>query len=287
MNQVYRPLIAWIMFAGTATAAPPSVAAHRGGASLMPENTLPAFENALRLGTGILEFDMNLTADDQIVLHHDVNVNPAICAPVPGSAVTAGPIRRLNLAQIQQFDCGSQRTVARPNQALSPGARMPKLEEFFRAVKGSQVLLLGETKMPPPDAGYLIDPVRFVELIDRLVRKYRLEDRFILQSVDHRTIDAMRRKNPRVARCLLSARRFKPDYLAVAREHGATHLMLTLGDTDAAGFQQLKAAGLKIYSGTSNREAEWGEYVRLGFDAILTDDPQAAIAFVKRSASGQ
>lgn len=278
---VFTQVACLALIAGMASGAPPAVAAHRGGAALMPENTIAAFRNAIQLGAEILEFDMNLTADGEIILHHDVNVNASICAPTPGSAVQPGPIRRLTLAQLRQFDCGSKRPTTRPKQALLPGARMPTLEEFLREVKASKVLLLGETKMPPPGEANPIDPVQFVELIDRLIRKYGLEDRFIFQSADYRTIDAMRQKNPRVARCLLHARRFKPDYLRVAREHGATHLMLTLGDTDAAGFRQLKDAGLRLFTGTANREADWGEYARLGFDAILTDDPQAAIAYLK------
>lgn len=269
--------ISWLV--QVAEAAPPAVAAHRGGASLMPENTIAAFKNALRLGVPILEFDMNLTADNQIVLHHDVDVNPAICK---AAAVQPGPIRKLRLAEIQQFDCGSALPANRPKQGLSPGARMPSLEEFFQAVQGSKAMLLGETKMPGPNAGYDIDPVDFVARIDTLIRKYKLEDRFILQSFDYRTIDAMRQKNPRVARCLLGARRFKPDYAGQVRQHGATHLMLTLGDIDEAGLAALKASGVKIFSGTSNKESEWPDYVRLGFDAILTDDPQAALAFLKR-----
>jgi glycerophosphoryl diester phosphodiesterase len=277
------PLLALLWLSAAAHAATPQVAAHRGGASLMPENTIPAFQNAIRLGAGILEFDMNLTADDQLILHHDSTVSPAVCTPLAGSTVQPGPIRRLTLAQLKQFDCGSKRTAARPHQALSPGARMPTLEEFFQAVSRSKVKLLGETKMPPPGAPDTVDPVRFVERIDALIRKYKLEDRFILQSFDYRTIDEMRRRNPRVALCLLGARRFKPDYLALARKHGATHLMLTLGDADAAGFQRLQQAGLKLFSGTSNRDSEWPEYLRLGFDAILTDDPQAALAFLKRN----
>lgn len=278
-----RLLTLALLAASAGDAQTPAVAAHRGGASLMPENTIAAFQHALSLGVPILEFDLNLTADGELVLHHDVNVNAEICRPAPGSSVKAGPIRNLTLAQLRQFDCGSTRPPNRPHQKLVTGAQMPHFEEFLRAVQGSKALLLGETKMPPPGQTNPIDPVKFVETIDRLVRKYALEDRFILQSADYRTIDAMRKRNPRVALCLLSARRFKPDYLPLARKHGATHLMLTLGDADEAGFRQLKQAGLKLFTGTANREADWGDYVRLGFDAILTDDPQALLAFLTRS----
>ena len=45
--------------------------AHRGGAQLMPENTLAAFADALARGCDGAELDVQLTRDGVAVVHHD------------------------------------------------------------------------------------------------------------------------------------------------------------------------------------------------------------------------
>ncbi|WP_259782682.1 glycerophosphodiester phosphodiesterase family protein [Aestuariispira ectoiniformans] len=49
----------------------PKIIAHRGASGYAPENTLAAFAKAAQLGAKCVEFDCTLTADKEVVIHHD------------------------------------------------------------------------------------------------------------------------------------------------------------------------------------------------------------------------
>lgn len=62
---------------------PPIMFAHRGARAHAPENTIEAFELALRLGATGLESDVWLTADDEVVLDHDGEIRRGLGRKVP------------------------------------------------------------------------------------------------------------------------------------------------------------------------------------------------------------
>jgi glycerophosphoryl diester phosphodiesterase len=50
---------------------PPLVVAHRGASAHAPENTIAAFEAAVRFGADGVELDVRATADGRLAVHHD------------------------------------------------------------------------------------------------------------------------------------------------------------------------------------------------------------------------
>jgi glycerophosphoryl diester phosphodiesterase len=66
---------------------------HRGAPAEAPENTLPAFQRAADLRVDAFEFDVRLTADGAVVVHHDPTLER--------TTDLAGPLIARTLAQLQ------------------------------------------------------------------------------------------------------------------------------------------------------------------------------------------
>ena len=99
--------------------------AHRGGAKIVPENTLEGFREGLRVGAGVLELDVHATADGHLVVIHD--------ATVDRTTNGAGAVREMTLAEVKRLDAGYRFT--RDGGATFPyrgvGIRIPNLEEVY------------------------------------------------------------------------------------------------------------------------------------------------------------
>jgi glycerophosphoryl diester phosphodiesterase len=75
----------------------PLVYAHRGGAALRPENTIEAFDHGLACGADGLEFDVHLSSDGVVVVHHDDTLDRTTAGQGPLARRTAGELAALRV----------------------------------------------------------------------------------------------------------------------------------------------------------------------------------------------
>jgi glycerophosphoryl diester phosphodiesterase len=92
------------------------VCAHRGASGSFPENTIPAFAEAVALGCGMVEFDVRATADGALVILHD--------AAVDRTTDGAGSIWELSFQQVEKLDASA-------GHSGFSGTRMPTLQEVL------------------------------------------------------------------------------------------------------------------------------------------------------------
>ena len=97
------------------------VQAHRGGAGLMPENTIEAMKYALDLGVNTLELDLQISQDGQIVVSHDPYFHHRYAIRPDGSHIQKDDpkeyIYTMPYSEVLKYDVGSRPSEVWPEKA--------------------------------------------------------------------------------------------------------------------------------------------------------------------------
>ncbi len=266
----------------------PEVQGHRGARWVRPENTLAAFEEALKAGVDVLEFDLNVTKDDVVVVTHDQRINPLICTGPEGKAPLSSPaIRSLTLAELKRYDCGSLRNLSFPHQTPSPGERIPTLDEVMAYVtvsahpEAAGIRFNIETKINKHKPDLSPEPEEFVRLTLAVLRKYGVTGRTIIQSFDERTLEETKKQAPEVLTSRLTGNPF--DLLGTPHKTCADIISPYYKWLNKAVVARLHRQGFKVIPWTVNKPRAWGCMKRIGVDAILTDNPGGLIEYLAAS----
>ncbi len=151
--------------------------AHRGASAYAPENTLAAFELAATMGAQGIEFDVQVTKDHKLIIHHD---------RVLGRTEDAvGALKDWTFADLRALDVGSWF-----GQAFV-GARMPTPEEVVEDV-GDRLLLNFELVN---DSVHLSGAA---DLLVDLFRRMNLFDRAMISSFNPRSLHRVKVLEPRI-----------------------------------------------------------------------------------------
>jgi glycerophosphoryl diester phosphodiesterase/membrane-associated phospholipid phosphatase len=110
-----------------------SVIAHSGAQGHAPTNTIEAFELALALGADTLEMDLQITADDEVVVIHDGTVDRTTDG--------TGAVRDLTLDELGELDAGWYFEVDGEHPFRDQGVRIPTLEEILERFPGTHLII--------------------------------------------------------------------------------------------------------------------------------------------------
>jgi len=270
------PLV-FAFFLMTVNAAPRIlVHGHRGARAIYPENTLPAFEYAIKIGADVLEMDVAVTKDDVLVISHDPHINPEICkGPHPGIA-----IHQLTLSELHEYDCGALKNPHFPKQQPVPGTRIPTLDEVLNLSRGNRVEFNIETKSFPDHPELTPPPDVFARMLLDVIRRHKLESRAIVQSFDFRTLHAMKRLASNIRLSALWEGAARP-FVDIAREGDAAIISPLFKLVTPQQVKAAHEAKIQVVPWTADTPTDWQMLIDAGVDAIITDDPAALIAYLK------
>src|SRR5690606_11066221 len=258
---------------------------HRGARGLLPENTIPAFLEAVRLGVTTVELDTVVTGDGRIVVSHDPWFDPWICTRPDGRRVRPADrdrflIYRMAYDEVAAFDCGRRRHPRFRRQRPVPAAKpllhdaVVAVETFARELGRAPVRFNIETKSRPEwDGRIQAPPEEFVRLLYTELASLGVLRRTLIQSFDVRTLQLFRRLDPAVRLSLLVDDRagfdghlerlgFVPDV------YSPDHRLV-----DRHVIAEAHRRGLRVVPWTVHRRGTMRRLIRLGVDGLITDYP--------------
>jgi glycerophosphoryl diester phosphodiesterase len=235
----------------------PTVFAHRGASAHAPENTLAAFKLAAEQGADAIEFDVKLTADGQVVAHHD----PTLDRTTTGK----GKIGDYSLSELKKMDAGAWFGEA------YRGEPIPTLAEIFETVGDKLFMNIELTNYATP-----FD--KLVEKVAELVKHYHMEERILYSSFFPHNLIRAGALTPGLPRGQLALpgpagwwQRRWGNLLTIQAEHPFN------GDVGTASVNRAHARGHRVYVWTVNQAEEMRHMQNLGVDGIFTDDPKLAL----------
>ncbi len=301
------PLLLLVTVLATGCGSTIDLQAHRGGRGLMPENTLPAFENALRIGVTTLELDTAITRDGVVVIGHDPLLNPDIVRGADGKWLEKkGPsIRSLTYEQLQQYDIGRLNPESAygrryPGQQAVDGTRYAKLADLFAMVKrmdNRHIRFNIETKLSPFERDATPGPEAFVDALTAVIEANNMAGRVTLQSFDWRTLKIAQQNAPAIPTAYLSAQQKFLDNINAASSEGSawtaglnaqalggsvarmvqaaggTTWSPYFGEIDEAKVKDAQSRGLKVVVWTVNEPADIERMLDYKVDGIISDYP--------------
>ena len=240
---------------------PPLPIAHRGSRVLWPENTMTAFEGAVKLGYRFLETDLRLTADGTLVCFHD--------ADVARTTESNGPISELTLDQVKALDAGYRHQTEDGFDFRGKGISVPTLAEVVMSFpEVSLVVDMKADGLAGPLAGFVDDH----QMHDRLIVGSFLDARIseFRELTDRRVATS---SGPALARMWVLASRVGR---GASGEASALQLPTHLRGVRVVDQKLVDAAhnsGLQVHVWTVNTRTEMESFLDMGVDGLVTDRP--------------
>jgi glycerophosphoryl diester phosphodiesterase len=219
---------------------------HRGEHLHHPENTMPAFEEAVRVGADYIEVDVRTTKDGKLVLMHDNTANRTTNGK--------GEIAQMTFEEVRALDAGG-------------GARVPTFDEALDYARGKIGIYVDVKQVAAKDlmehiVGHgMADHVviysgRISKEIQELNPGLRIMPEARSAEYAQKLLDELRLKV-----MAFDASDFRPEVIAVAKKGNALVYVDRLGAADNA--------------------ASWQEAIDQGADGIQTDHPEELVAYLR------
>ncbi len=232
----------------------PLLVGHRGAMAVAPENTIVGFEAGLAGGADIVELDVQLTADKQVILFHDDNLQQ--------KTGVQGAVGQYTADFLQTLDVGGW------FDKQFVGTPMPLLDEVLRWAKTKDIGLIIELKHGP-----IFEP-ELDKATVALIEDHNMVDQVIIASFDQFALQRVHKVNADIATGFIYVCRLL-DPLAAVNGLSVSSLSPSTNFLTPEEVKVIQAAGLACSPG-----GWWWDYPTLlswGVDTVSSNDPASVV----------
>jgi len=250
---------------------------HRGCRGNFPENTIIAFQEALKMGVDGIELDVVVNGENQLVISHEPYFKKEFCLTPnkkPIKDEKEHNIYKMTQSEISWFDCGSIGNPKFPEQQKLP-AYKPLLSDFFKEVDLKDKVLLFEIKSEKEEYGISQPhPKEFVDLILAETKDYPKLENIIYMCFDPEILEELHRRKVTNKMVYLT---YKPQS---AKKHlkELTFEPFALGmfypTASKTAISYLHEKNIKVFTWTVNDQKTGKKLIKKGVDGLITDYPK-------------
>ena len=233
------------------------IISHRGASGYAPENTLKAFELAVKMGSRDFEFDVHRTKDGILVVHHDFDLQRTAGKKARIADLAYGELKKINVASHFAGDRSFQ--------------RVPRLEEVIDVLDPAARWLNLEVK----NDGNVYPGIE-ERILAFLRSKPGLFEKTVVSSFDNGTRARFRELSPELRLADLghglSAMLLLPA-IKKAKAIGAANFHFNLRLAFKLNVAKIKKAGFRVGVYTVNKKKDALRMKEIGVDGIFTNYP--------------
>ncbi len=284
-----------------------SLLGHRGARGLLAENTLPSLIKPFEFGADGIEFDLQLSKDNQLVIYHDLRLKSNITRDSNGKWVknVGPPIRSLTLKQLKQYKLGAinkntpygfrfRKQQPLPDQTIPT---LAELVEYFDKQNLNHALLNIEIKHSPLEPDLCPRPSILAKKVVNEIHRLNIADRCVVSCFNWAVVKAVREMDRSLLTgCLsiidptddtlspvkgkasswnagLDIRDFNNLVADMVAELGAEFWIPYYKNLTKKTLNQAHNRDLQVMTWTVNHKLTLNKLMRWGIDGIITDYP--------------
>ena len=240
------------------------ITAHRGFSAVAPENTMYAFESAVKTGADYIELDVQLTADEQLVVFHDKKIDRTTDGK--------GELSKYTYNELQEFSAGSWYG----KNGEFDDAKIVLLSDVLETV-GDDTMFNIEIK----NHGNV---TKTTEKTVELIEEYNIEKSCYITSFSYSALKTVKKLNPKIKTGLIANVASSTSFSQLKYIDAVSLNYIFINQSIVNMAHQ---NGKRVFVWTVDRPSDIHHMIAMGVDNIITNRPDKALEMVDSDSVGE